>query len=111
MSISTTSGAALGRRRRASSALPHALTHVNSGKDFTSHSRLRRPPASSSTMAPRLAGEGPPLKDLGGALAGALGGRRPRQPLACGDRSLRFGVRTLILGGANATPDSFSGDG
>jgi dihydropteroate synthase len=68
-------------------------------------------PAALAGVATRLAGEGPPLEDLGGALAGALGGRRPRQPLACGDRSLRFGVRTLIMGVVNATPDSFSGDG
>ena len=72
---------------------------------------LAGPPASLAGVATRLAGEGPPLEDLGGALAGALGGRRPRQPLACGDRSLRFGVRTLIMGVVNATPDSFSGDG
>jgi dihydropteroate synthase len=72
---------------------------------------LLGPPASLAGVATRLVGEGPPLEDLGGALAAALAGRRPRPPLPCGDRSLRFGERTLIMGVVNATPDSFSGDG
>jgi len=72
---------------------------------------LAGPAASLAGVATRLVGEGPPLDDLGGALAAALAAGRPRHPLRCGDRSLRFGARTLIMGVVNATPDSFSGDG
>ena len=72
---------------------------------------LAGPTAALAGVATRLVGEGPPLDDLGGALAAALAGGRPRHPLRCGDRSLRFGARTLIMGVVNATPDSFSGDG
>jgi len=54
---------------------------------------------------------GPPLEDLGGALAAALPRLGPGPSLRCGDRSLRLGKRTLIMGVVNATPDSFSGDG
>lgn len=72
---------------------------------------LAGPPASLAGVARRLVGDGPPLDDLGGALTAALAGGRPRPPLPCGDRSLRFGARTLIMGVVNATPDSFSGDG
>jgi dihydropteroate synthase len=69
------------------------------------------PLASLAGVATSLVEAGPPLDDLGGALTAALAGRRPRPPLACGDRSLGFGDRTLIMGVVNATPDSFSGDG
>jgi dihydropteroate synthase len=41
-----------------------------------------------------------------------LGFDAPRPgDLRCGDRTLRVGERTLVMGVINATPDSFSGDG
>ena len=72
---------------------------------------LAGPAASLAGVATHLAGEGPPLDDLGGALTAALAGHGSRPPLPCGDRWLRFGGRTLIMGILNVTPDSFSGDG
>jgi dihydropteroate synthase len=72
---------------------------------------LAGPEESLAGLATHLAGEGPPLQDLGSALAAALAGHGSRPSLRCGDRSLRFGDRTLIMGVLNVTPDSFSGDG
>jgi dihydropteroate synthase len=68
-------------------------------------------PGTLAAAAAHLTGMGSATQELGGALAGALAGRRARTPLRCGDHSLRFGASTLVMGVVNVTPDSFSGDG
>jgi dihydropteroate synthase len=69
------------------------------------------PPASLAAVAARLPEWGSSTADLAGAISSALPRSDPRPPLRCGDRLLRFGPSTLVMGVINATPDSFSGDG
>jgi len=59
-----------------------------------------------------LTAYGAPFAEVGDAISAVLRSRAVAPPpLRAGDHQLVFGLRTLLMGIVNVTPDSFSGDG
>jgi dihydropteroate synthase len=73
---------------------------------------LLMPLLTAGSLAGALAPGGPDIAAAGEAIAAVLVARgAPPPPLFARGHRLEFGVRTLLMGIVNVTPDSFSGDG
>ena len=73
---------------------------------------LLGPLSAFAELPSRLVAWGRRTEALGASLQEALAGKGGHaQPVSARGRRLEFGMRTLVMGVVNVTPDSFSGDG